>query len=256
MKHDGQVPTCRKCHRPDHVACACPNVVSFNCDQLGHTYRDCTESTKCSICKEDGHYAVDCPLSWWRRPTSHRDEPAQDQTDVAPLASADVNTAADHNTTSLADNTSHLPVPTPTLPEPGVTSNPESSHRGSSPLTSSFTSSLPVPASPDESQDSQPQSQSILLYPSLITQRSSFSEPPDPGSTPVLFSPPMDSSTSAPDSQDSTTDSDIALAAMDVTETPDDLVRTCSSSLVKRKLARVDPSQPPPCPESYCSVSS
>ena len=37
------------------------------------------------------------------------------------------------------------------------------------------------------------------------------------------------SSTSAPESQDSTTDSDIALAAMDFTETPDDPVRTHSS---------------------------
>ena len=191
---------------------------------------------------------MDCPLSWWRRPTSHRDEQAQDQSDAAPLASADVNTAADHNTTSPADNTLHLPVPTPTVPEPGVTSNPESSYSESSLLTSSFTSSLPVPVSPEESQDSQPQSQSILLDPSLITQPSSSSEPPDPGSTLVLFSPPMDSPTSAPDSQNSTSDSDIALAAMDVTETPDDPVRTRSSSLVKRKLARVDPSQPPPPP--------
>ena len=38
VKHDGQVPTCRKCHLPDHVAHTCPNVICFNCDQLGHTF--------------------------------------------------------------------------------------------------------------------------------------------------------------------------------------------------------------------------
>ena len=68
VKHEGQVPTCRKCHLPDHVAKVCPNVICFNCDQLGHTFSDCKEEIKCSICKEDGHYAIDCKLSWWRRP--------------------------------------------------------------------------------------------------------------------------------------------------------------------------------------------
>ena len=200
VKHDGQVPTCRKCHIPDHVARACPNVVCFNCDQLGHTYWDCTKPNKCSICKEDGHYAVDCPLSWWRPPTSHCNEPAPDQTDAAPAASEDVNIAADHHATSPPDYTSHLPVPTPTVPERGVAANLQLPHSESSPVTSSCASSPPVSASPDESQDSQPQSRSILLDPSLITPPSSSSEPPDPGSRPVLYSTPMDSSTSAPDS--------------------------------------------------------
>ena len=68
IKHEGQIPTCRKCHLPDRVARACPNVICFNCDQLGHTFSDCTEDTKCSICKEDGHYAIDCRMSWWCRP--------------------------------------------------------------------------------------------------------------------------------------------------------------------------------------------
>ena len=70
MKHDGQVPTCRKCHLPGHVARSCTNVICFNCDEVGHIYRDCSEAFKCSICKEDGHYAVDCHLSWWHRPTA------------------------------------------------------------------------------------------------------------------------------------------------------------------------------------------
>ena len=243
VKHDGQVLACRKCHLPDHVACACPDVVCFNCDQLGHTYRDCTGPTKCRICKENGHYAVDCPLSWWRRPASHRDEPAQDHTDATPEAPDDVNPALDIPATSPAGNTSQFPVPTPTVPEPGVASTPESPPSESSPITSFSASSPLVSASLDESQDSQ----SILLDPSSTTQPSSSSEPPDGGPTPVLFSTLMDSSfTSAPESQDSTTYSDIALAAMDFTETPDDPVRTHSSSSVKRKPARVDPSQCPP----------
>ena len=95
IKHEGQIPTCRKCHLPDHVARACPNVVCFNCDQLGHTFSDCTEDIKCSICKEDGHYAIDCRMSWWRRPAladidvpappvSH---PSHPSTDVPPAGS-------------------------------------------------------------------------------------------------------------------------------------------------------------------------
>ena len=66
-KHERQVPTCRKYHLFDLV---CPNVVCFNCDQLGHAFSDCKEDkkSKCSVCKEDGHYAIDCKSSWWRRP--------------------------------------------------------------------------------------------------------------------------------------------------------------------------------------------
>ena len=33
---------------------------------MGHTFIQCSER-KCSICKVQGHYAVDSPLSWWRR---------------------------------------------------------------------------------------------------------------------------------------------------------------------------------------------
>ena len=78
VKHEGQVPNCRKCDLPDEVARSCPNVICFNCDQLGHTFRDCTEPIKCSICKEDGYYTVDCPLSWGRPPSSYHDDDPHD----------------------------------------------------------------------------------------------------------------------------------------------------------------------------------
>ena len=93
IKHEGQVPTCRKCHLPDHVARACPNVVCFNCDQLGHTFST-KDHTKCSIC----NHSIDCRMSWWRRPAladievpapdsppvSH---PSRPSTDVPPVGS-------------------------------------------------------------------------------------------------------------------------------------------------------------------------
>ena len=63
VKHEGQVPSCRKRHLPDDVAKQYPNVICLNCDQLGHTFSDCTEETKCSVRKEDGHNAILCKLS-------------------------------------------------------------------------------------------------------------------------------------------------------------------------------------------------
>ena len=66
--HDGQQKTCRKCGSPDHLARDCENSVCFNCDTIGHTAKECTEAMRCCICKSTGHKAVDCPLSWHRRP--------------------------------------------------------------------------------------------------------------------------------------------------------------------------------------------
>ena len=130
VKHEGQVPTCRKCHLPDHVARSCPNTVCFNCDKLGHAFRDCPEVIKCSICKEDSHYAVDCCLSWWRR----------------------IETAADNE-----DNEENLSLASavlqPTLRLPAGDLPIDVSDRAT-PLSSSSSSSLPTassvpPSSPD-----------------------------------------------------------------------------------------------------------
>ena len=73
--HDNQVNTCRKCGSAEHLARECNNTVCFNCDQLGHMSKECPNEMLCCICKRADHMAIDCPLSWYRRPTLERDEP-------------------------------------------------------------------------------------------------------------------------------------------------------------------------------------
>lgn len=73
--HDHHVKTCRKCGSANHLARDCTNTVCFNCDQLGHMSKDCPNGTLCCIFKHVDHMAIDCPLSWYRRPTLDRDEP-------------------------------------------------------------------------------------------------------------------------------------------------------------------------------------
>lgn len=80
---------------------------------------------------------------------------------------------------------------------------------------------------PPESQASQSQSQFILLDPSSTSQPSLCqpsalsSQPSDPSSVPELFPSPMDFSNSLGSPQDLPTDSDLAQAPMDVSETPE-----------------------------------
>lgn len=45
-------------------------------DTIGHTARNCEKAMLCCICKSPEHKAIDCPLSWYRRPArveSHED---------------------------------------------------------------------------------------------------------------------------------------------------------------------------------------
>ena len=47
-----------------HFARECPNVVFFNCDNLGHISKECPDSPRCCICKFLNHLAINCEYSW------------------------------------------------------------------------------------------------------------------------------------------------------------------------------------------------
>lgn len=68
IKYDGQPIMCRRCSARDHIFKNCKNMVCYNCNQVGHHSRDCTEDMHCCTCKEEGHFAIDCHHSWYRRP--------------------------------------------------------------------------------------------------------------------------------------------------------------------------------------------
>jgi len=109
--HDGQPKTCRKCGALDHIARDCTNDCCFNCDSIGHVSKHCPEKMKCCICKSEQHKAIDCPLSWYRRSATHRDdapnetaeEEAQANPDAPHGAQADATeNSADSGATSVA----------------------------------------------------------------------------------------------------------------------------------------------------------
>lgn len=75
VHHEGQVPTCRKCNYPGHVAKDCKEKVCFNCEEHGHEAPDCVHALLCSICKSSGHWAHNCKYSWIR----HRDAPVDER---------------------------------------------------------------------------------------------------------------------------------------------------------------------------------
>ena len=64
LKHQGQVPTCRRCNLPGHFSNQCTEKICFNCENLGHESRMCPAPTLCSVCKSDDHLGKDCPYSW------------------------------------------------------------------------------------------------------------------------------------------------------------------------------------------------
>ena len=65
LKHNSQVPTCRKCNCPGHFSNVCPNRVCFNCEGLGHEARNCPCLVLCCICKKEGHMGINCTYSWF-----------------------------------------------------------------------------------------------------------------------------------------------------------------------------------------------
>ena len=64
LKHNGQLPTCRRCNCPGHYSNACNNKICFNCEETGHEARQCTQPLLCCICKEPGHLGANCYYSW------------------------------------------------------------------------------------------------------------------------------------------------------------------------------------------------
>lgn len=74
VHHEGQVPTCRKCNHPGHVAKDCNEKVCFNFEEHRQEAPDCVHAFRSSICKVSGHWAHNCKYSW----ICHRDAPVDE----------------------------------------------------------------------------------------------------------------------------------------------------------------------------------
>ena len=75
VDHEGQLPTCRKCNHPGHVAKDCTEKICFNCEEHGHEAPDCVHALRCSICKTPGHWGHNWKYSW----IPHRDAPVAER---------------------------------------------------------------------------------------------------------------------------------------------------------------------------------
>ena len=87
---------------------------------------------RCCICKSEEHKAIDCPLSWYRRPTTHRDfapdDAAHDPAAPNPDAHANPDPSQDTAQTSSQRDDDDVPSTfsaTPTPSGPGCTPMPE-----------------------------------------------------------------------------------------------------------------------------------
>ena len=99
VKHNGQVPTCRKCNHPGHFSNVCPNRVCFNCEGLGHEARDCPCPVLCCLCKEEGHLGINCIYSWFCptvSPTDEQDDVAVESEDDDGLSDCSYGRGADY----------------------------------------------------------------------------------------------------------------------------------------------------------------
>ena len=141
INHADQVPTCRKCNRPDHVAKDCPNTIcfnDFNCDKLGHTSSDCSGPICCSICKDPGHMAIDCEFPWWHRPLSHSDDESDNCGQVPPVPDvSSQSSSSSASSSSIASQSSSQSQPMDTSGDSSASTAASSSSQASTQSSSS-----------------------------------------------------------------------------------------------------------------------
>ena len=203
VKHNAQVPTCRKCNCPGHFSNVCPNRVCFNCEGLGHEARDCPSPVLCCICKEEGHMGIKCTYSWFCSTVSPTDE----QDDVA-VESDDDDGLSDCSYGRMAPLFSETSPPAD-VPADESSSPPDAvlSDSSDSPLVSSPDSPIlnsdglvnSVQSVPDPPRHRIP----ALLSDSLSTASRRSSSPVTAKPTPSLPSQPVPDPPSSPDPLDS-----------------------------------------------------
>ena len=230
VKYDGQPTTCRRCNARDHLFKDCKNEICFNCDSIGHHARMCPEDMRCCICKEEGHLAIDCQHSWYRRPP--------------PSLGLSPETVADDPVADpTADTVESAPAPTLDTGASGPASTAEepSSHVADTEDT--------CPSQPDAA-DLESQPDGSVSAPDLDSQVPLFSgDQPSPSFEAAVpaASPPAD--TFVPSVSDSTLGripsasedpvpsvTDSALAEVEMPHVPEDPVPSVSDST----LAEVD----------------
>lgn len=152
IKYPGQPSTCRKCHLHDHEAKNCPNVVCYNCDDVGHTCKECPANEKCLICREEDHRAYHCPFSWRNRspPDDHKKD--DDPVDFPPPrpASADPPTVIPVSPDPPSPPAVDTQPPSPADSIGSSSSSSSSSTSPSSSQSSSSSSALPSQSLPSQ----------------------------------------------------------------------------------------------------------
>ena len=222
VKYDGQPTTCRRCNSRDHLYKDCTNSVCFNCDSLGHHSRMCPEDIRCCICKEEGHMAIDCQHSWYRRPPPSGALSPDTVAGSNPEVSVPVTTPAEPPTqTAESNGTSAPPQADPVVPVSQPDPDVLDSQVAESPATPSPLGSAPLfsgdlPSAPSASADIPVPSVSD----SVLGQLASAPEDPVPSI------------------------SDSALAEVEIPSASADLVPSVPDSV----LAQVDLPSPPDVP--------